>query len=387
MIHRILLPRVHPKTHDMNDVLQSELSEGLNASSVYSVPACVPPRATVTRSASQAAREYAELKHLMKQNGLLEKQPLYYLFKMVLLLGLLALGIILLLTIHSLWLQLLNASYLAFVSAQFGLLGHDAGHRQISRTTWKNDIVGLISGNLFLGMSHGWWMEKHNRHHSHPNQSDLDPDIDLPLLSVTGEDLSKKGTISQFIIKHQAIFFFPLLSLVALSLQSQSLRFLLLKREKYHILEVALMLVHFGAYIGVLFFSLGIWQAGLFMLVHQGLSGLYLGSIFAPNHKGMPVLDKESDMGFLYRQVVTARNVKAHPITDFWYGGLNYQIEHHLFPSMPRTSLPKAQRLIKAFCHEHAIPYYETSMLRSYQEILHYLHDIGSPLREARTQG
>src|SRR5439155_6407125 len=117
------------------------------------------------------------------------------------------------------------------------------------------------------------------------------------------------------------------------------------------------------------------------------LSVIYLTSIFAPNHKGMPMLDKESDMSFLYRQVVTARNVKAHPITDFWYGGLNYQIEHHLFPSMTRTSLRKAQRLIKAFCGEHAIPYYETSMLRSYQEILHYLHDIGSPLREARTQG
>src|SRR5439155_1528275 len=144
---------------------------------------------------------------------------------------------------------------------------------------------------------------------------------------------------------------------------------LLLKREKYHVLEMALILAHLGAYIGVLFFFLGIWQAILFILVHQSLSGIYLGSIFAPNHKGMPMLDKESDMSFLYRQVVTARNVKAHPITDFWYGGLNYQIEHHLFPSMTRTNLRKAQRLIKAFCGEHAIPYYETSILQSYQEI------------------
>jgi len=135
MIHRILVPRVRPKTHAMNDVLQSGQSEALDANSAYPIPAYAPPRATVTRSASQAAHEYAELKHLLKQNGLLEKQPLYYLFKMVLLLGLLALGIILLITIHSLWFQLLNAAYLAFVSAQFGLLGHDAGHRLISRTT------------------------------------------------------------------------------------------------------------------------------------------------------------------------------------------------------------------------------------------------------------
>jgi len=386
MIQRLFMPRMRTKTHATNHALQSGQREGLKASVAHSIQAYAPAGATVTRSAPQAAREYAELKQLMKQNGLLEKQPLYYLLKLVLLLGLLALGIIFLLTIHSLWLQLLNAAYLAFVSAQFGLLGHDAGHRQLFHTTWKNDIIGLISGNLFLGISHGWWMEKHNRHHSHPNQSDLDPDIDLPLLSVTGEDLFKKGQITQFIIKHQALFFFPLLSLVGLGLQQSSVRFLLLKREKYHALEVALLVAHLGAYMGVLFFSLGIWQAVVFILVHQGLTGLYLGSIFAPNHKGMPVLEKDNDMGFLYRQVVTARNVKAHPLTDFWYGGLNYQIEHHLFPSMPRTSLRKAQRLIKAFCDQRAIPYYETSVLQSYQEILQHLHHIGSPLREASAQ-
>jgi len=347
----------------------------------------MPLSTIVTRSGLQAARDYAELKHLIKQNGLLEKQPLYYTFKISLLMGLLALGISFLFLVHPLWLQLLDAVYLAFVTTQLGLLGHDAGHRQIFRSTWKNDIVGLISGDLLLGMSHSWWMYKHNQHHSHPNQVDLDPDIDLPLISVTGEDLGKKGKILQFIIKHQAIFFFPLLMLVALGLQQSSLRFLFLNKAKYRSIEVGLLLAHFGAYIGVLVFTMGIWQAILFMLVHQGLSGLYLGSIFAPNHKGMPMLEEDSEIGFLYRQVVTARNVKAHPLIDFWYGGLNYQIEHHLFPSMPRNRLREAQRLIKAFCNGHAIPYYETGMLRSYQEILQYLHQIGSPLRNAGMQG
>jgi fatty acid desaturase len=343
--------------------------------------ACVEP------AYPQTAHKYAELKHVIQQHGLLEKQPLYYAFKMALLLSLFVLGIIFLVLVRPLWLQLLNAVYLALVSAQLGLLGHDAGHRQIFRTTWKNDLVGLITGNLLLGMSHGWWMGKHNRHHSHPNQCDLDPDIDIPVLSFTGEDLSKKGPITWLIIKHQAIFFFPLLLLVALDLQRSSLRFLFQKKEKYHALEVALLLVHFGAYIGILLFSLGIWPTILFILVHQGLTGLYLGSIFAPNHKGMPILNKDSELDFLHRQIITARNVKGHPVTDFWYGGLNYQIEHHLFPSMPRNRLREAQRLIKTFCQEHAIPYYETSMLRSYQEILQHLHQVSAPLRAARPQG
>jgi fatty acid desaturase len=287
----------------------------------------------------------------------------------------------------SLWLQLLNALYLALVTTQIGLLGHGAGHRQIFRKTWKNDLVGLLAGNLFIGMSHGWWMDKHNRHHSPPNQQGLGPDISVPILSLDGEDLFKKEKLQQLVIKHQAIFFFPVLSLLALSLQASSIRFLMLKKEQYHTIEVALMLLHFGAYPGVLFLFLGAWQAGVFILVHQLLSGLYLGSIFAPNHKGMPLLDKESNLGFLYRQVVTARNVKAHPVTDFWYGGRNYQIEHHLFPSLPRNHLREAQHLIKTFCQEHAIPYYETSMLRSYREILQHVHQVGTPLRAARKAG
>ncbi|MDP8950858.1 MAG: fatty acid desaturase, partial [Actinomycetota bacterium] len=87
---------------------------------------------------------------------------------------------------------------------------------------------------------------------------------------------------------------------------------------------------------------------------------------------------------FLRRQVLTSRNVTAHPLTDFWYGGLNYQIEHHLFPSMPRNKLREAQSIVKAFCREHAIAYHETSVLRSYREILQHLHEVGAPLREAR---
>jgi fatty acid desaturase len=89
------------------------------------------------------------------------------------------------------------------------------------------------------------------------------------------------------------------------------------------------------------------------------------------------------------RQVITARNVYAHPWNDFWYGGLNYQIEHHLFPSMPRNNLKKAQKVVKAFCQEHEISYYETSVARSYKEILSFLHGIGTPLRKQalHTQG
>jgi len=328
--------------------------------------------------------EYAELKQLIKKRGLLNKQPVYYTFRIALLLGLFLLGLVFFLTVHNGWLQLLDAVYMAFVFTQIGLLGHEAGHRQMFQRSWKHDLVGLVGGNLLVGMSYSWWMDKHNRHHSNPNQMDMDPDIEIPFLEFTGrEDLETVGKFRRFLIKHQASIFFPALMTVSISLQYNSVAYLIRNKPKYYVLEWLLMGAHFVLYLALVFAFLSVWQALLFIVIHQALTGLYLGSIFAPNHKGMMIIDKDSKMGFLQRQVLTARNIYAGPITDFWYGGLNYQIEHHLFPSMPRNKLKEAQQIVKAFCHEHEIPYHETTMVQCFKEILQYLREIGAPLRRA----
>ncbi len=152
---------------------------------------------------------------------------------------------------------------------------------------------------------------------------------------------------------------------------------------KYHKIEILLLTLHHLLYLGMLFFCLNPWQALIFMVIHQGLFGLFLGSAFAPNHKGMPILAKGSRIDFLRRQVLTSRNVNGGFLhsNDFWYGGLNYQVEHHLFPSMPRNNLRKAQKIVQAFCQEHEIAYYETSMVQSFREIFLFLHQVSAPLR------
>jgi fatty acid desaturase len=330
--------------------------------------------------------QYAELKRLIKQRGLLEQQPAYFAGKILLTLTLLALSLALVLILDNLWLQLLNAAYLAFVFVQISLIAHDFGHRQFSfRTSWKNDWATLILGNLLLGVSRQWWIDKHNEHHGHPNQLEVDPDVDIPLLAFDEEQALHKGGIARFVVKYQAALIFPLSLLQALSMHRSSIQFLIEKKAKSTLAEALLMGAHFALYFGLLFCVLEPLQALLFIAVHRGLFGTFMVSIFAPNHKAMPVLDRDSQLDFLHRQVLTSRNVIAHPVTDFWYGGLNYQIEHHLFPRLPRNKLREAQRIIKDFCGDHSIAYHETSVLQSYREILQHLHEVGAPLREART--
>jgi len=337
-----------------------------------------PPSSAVSNNQS-----YATLKRRVMEKGLLEKQPAFLTYKILFTAGMLSVSIVILFLTDNLWLQLLNAAYLAFVFGQIGFIAHDTGHRQGFHTTKQNDFFGILHANLLIGMSYGWWLEKHNQHHAHPNQEDMDPDIAIPVIAFTEKAALEKRGIPRFIVKYQSFFFIPLLLFEAYSLHVGSIRFFVQRKTwKYLRIEILLLALHFVWFFSLIFLALSPWKGLIFILVQQALFGLYMASVFAPNHKGMLVIRKEDAMDFLRLQVLTARNVKAHPITDFWYGGLNYQIEHHLFPSLARNQLPEAQVIIRKFCDDLEIRYHETSMFHSYMEILEYLHTVSAPLRQ-----
>src|SRR5215208_1438221 len=283
----------------------------------------VPPLVKRAAPRSQTNR-YAELKRIIKQKGLLDQQPAYFAGKSVLNLSLLATSLTLLLILENPWLQLLNAAYLAFVFVQISLLAHDCGHRQFAfRASWKNECLTLIFGNLLLGVSRQWWIDKHNEHHGHPNQMDVDPDVDIPLLAFEEDQALVKRGLARFVVKHQAALIFPLSLLQAISMLRSSIAFLVAKKARSTLVEAVTICAHLALYFALLFSVLEPLQTLLFVAVHRGLFGTYMVSIFAPNHKAMPLLERDSKVDFLRRQVLTSRNVVAHPITDFWYGGLN----------------------------------------------------------------
>src|SRR2546428_4563057 len=332
---------------------------------------------------AEQQRDYADLKRLIVQEGLLDKQLGFYVLNVVLSLTLLAASLAFLLVVGNFWLQLLNAAFLALVFGQFGFLGHDAGHRQIFNGAPRNDLFGLLP-SLVLGLSRSWWIDTHNQHHVNPNDLDLDPHTALPILAFSEEQARSKRGLLRFLVGYQSFYFFPILLLEGIGIRMASMQYLLRSEVRQRALELSLIVLHVALYLGLVFYALSVGHAVLFILVHQALYGLYFGSVFAPNHKGMPTLDSESQLDFVRRQVLTSRNVKAHPLTDFWYGGLNYQIEHHLFPTMPRNRLREAQYIVRDFCKTHSIAYHETSMLQSYKEIVAYMHEVSAPLRGAK---
>jgi fatty acid desaturase len=314
---------------------------------------------------------YAALSREIKQAGLLERRHGYYAVLIAATLVVCAAAVTGFVLIGDSWWQLGMAVVFAVLSTQLGFLGHDAGHRQVFRSGRANYLLGVVLANLGVGFSYGWWIDKHNRHHAHPNDEEKDPDSGAGALVFTAGQARASSRVAGMFYRYQAWTFLPLLLLEAVNLRVASVRY------RPPLREYVLMAVHGVAYLGLVFLILSPGKALVFIAVHQGLFGLYLGLSFAPNHKGMPTLTPEQDADYLLRQVLTSRNIRGHWLTDLALGGLNYQIEHHLFPSMPRGNLRYAQPLVQAFCEARQVSYLETGPIASYAQALGHLDAMG----------
>ena len=193
--------------------------------------------------------------------------------------------------------MLLLALPLGILTTRAAFFGHDAGHQQIASSRKLHDWVGMVHGNLLLGMSYGWWNDKHNRHHANPNHTDKDPDVGEGILVWTLEQAEGRTGLHGWLTRNQARIFFPLLTLEGFNLKVSSIRFLLGRPRREARLELGLMAAHLVLYFTALFLIMSPGQAVLFALIHHMIFGLHLGSVFAPNHKGMEMPDGDDQLG------------------------------------------------------------------------------------------
>ena len=268
---------------------------------------------------------------------------------------------------------------LGIFAAQYGFIAHEAAHRQVFHSNKANDRVGLVLANLFAGMGYGFWLRKHNRHHASPNQINKDPDIDIPVLSFTPEALFRKSGIEKLVSKQQGRLFPVLLMFTSFHFVLDSVYSLVKKNStvKNKYLEAALMVVRQTVPIVAFVFLFGAIQGLILYMIFMFSIGVFIGGAFAPNHKGMPLVPEDSKVDFFHRQVLTSRNISPSWLKDNMMGGLNYQVEHHLFPSMPRPHLSEAHKIVVQFCAEQNVPFTEVGLFKSYGMVMDYLNKVG----------
>ncbi|GAC67217.1 fatty acid desaturase family protein [Gordonia soli] len=340
-----------------------------------------------TTTAKKYVSSYTDLAAEVRASGLLERRHTFYLTRIVLVVAAFVATWTTVVLVGDSWWQLALGVVAALISTQFGFLGHDGAHRQIFDSAAANEWTARLLAAGGAGLSLHWWRAKHNRHHKAPNQIGIDPDIaDGPIAFVPAVADTRSGAYAWF-TRRQGWFFIPLLTLEGLNLHVASLQALVTSRTPvpHRALEITLIALRLGLGVAIPFVVMSPAQAVCFIAIQLGLFGLLLGGAFAPNHKGMPLVPKDMRVDFLRRQVLMSRNISGGRLTDFMMGGLNYQIEHHLFPSMPRPNLAKVRPLVRAHCARHGITYTETSLLTSYTIVIRYLNQAGLGERDPFT--
>ncbi|MCP1413981.1 acyl-CoA desaturase [Paenarthrobacter sp. A20] len=330
------------------------------------------------RGATRTVNSYVTLLKSVRSAGLLKRRRGFYITVFVILMAAWTGTWSGFLLLRDTWFQLLIAAVMGVVLTQFAFLAHEAAHHQVFKSKGMNEWSARLVGTGLVGISYSMWAQKHTRHHNFPNVIDKDPDIHTGTIAFHPQAASTRRGVMVQVTRRQGWLLFPLLFFLGVSLHVDSLKYLLHQRKVDHRwVEIPVLLLRLLAVPILVFSMLPLGMAFAFLGVQLGVFGFYMGASFAPNHKGMPILPTSSRTDFLNRQVLTARNISGGWFMDTLMGGLNRQIEHHLFPDMPRPYLHRASGMVKACCDELGIPYTETGLAASYVIVVRYLDDVG----------
>ena len=318
---------------------------------------------------------FVELEARVREYGLLQPDTAFYLRRVAFSMTLIAVSIAIIATVENFWLHMANAVLLAFAFGQLSLFFHDVGHGQVTGSRYHSLMGAWFS--VMLGWNHDWWIQKHDRHHAFPNQPGFDPDVGIRFLAFSEDQARGKKGWYRAIARRQHVLFIPMLLGEAWHLRCASITYLLRQGALRSMIGLVLIALHLALYAAILLYFLPLGYAAAFAAVHWGLLGVYLGLVFAPNHKGMPMPEHGTVQRYMEQQVLTSRNVRGGWLIDMIYGGLNYQIEHHLFPSMPRSHLKDAAVIAEAFCREKGISYRAVRVGESFGQIFGHLARVG----------
>jgi acyl-lipid Delta6-acetylenase / acyl-lipid (9-3)-desaturase len=299
--------------------------------------------------------------------------------------------------------RMFGAFLIALFWQQSGWLAHDFLHHQVMPKRVQADLLGIFIGNVWQGFSVEWWKNKHNTHHALPNVhytnpefKNGDPDIDtMPLLAWSRKMALKaaESAVGRFFITNQAVLYFPILLIARMSWVIQSAVFVFQvgisvwgqKRNaplRLGALEGLGLVLHYAWYFGLMARYMSLGDAIVFLLATQMMCGFMLALVFGLGHNGMSVYDADALPDFLTMQVTTTRNVHPTPFTQWFMGGLEFQLEHHLFPYVPRHNMPAIAALVKPLCKKHGIPYVCTDMVEGSIDVLKHLTSVSKFLLE-----
>jgi fatty acid desaturase len=331
---------------------------------------------------------YRELTELIKPHLCFEKQPGFYLKRLVWYVFVhIAMLYLVWLSSNVLWCILWITIDAIFI-LRLGFIGHDLAHGCVANTRFYKDLLGEFVWCFFLGLSKEFWDKKHNLHHKFTNivaTVDGDPDIETqPFILGQQQANPKSNLIAWVVAKYQHVFYWIALSLLVIGLSIESLIFILTGKFKNRLFEIqsqkwiVVTLILSGYVINNLPLLWGKpLLIGILLLIFKYLvAGFFIGLVFALNHVGLPTLSGDYPVDRLTLQTYTTRNISGAFGRWFW-GVLAYQTEHHLWPAVSWHKLPVVAKITKDFCAKHQIIYNEDSPMTAFTDSAIALRKLG----------
>lgn len=325
---------------------------------------------------TEFVKEFRTIRQRLLAEGRYETQASFYFAQFCWIASLFALSVYLVVACEGFWTHVVAACVMAAFFQQLAFVGHDIGHNAISHVKSVDNVVGILMGNALGGVSIGWWKWSHNVHHVITNSIEHDPDIQhLPVFAVSKKifrpffsTFHKRqmvvDAIGRFMVSIQHFLYYPIMGLARFNLYIQSL-ILIFSNEQwsYKWMELPAMCLFWVWYGYLMSFLPTRGEALMFLLVSHFLAGVTLHVQITLSHFSMATyygrnrFNTDSDNWFKM-QLATSMDIASNVFNEWAHGGLQYQVEHHLFPRLPRQNLKYASKLVKEFAAKHNVPYH-----------------------------
>lgn len=319
---------------------------------------------------SEVSKDYRRLYNEFSKLGLFEKKGhgiMYSFISVAIMFFLVVYGV---LWYDSFWIHMACAVLLGFLWIQSAYIGHDSGHYQIMASRGYNKLAQLLAGNCITGISIAWWKWTHNAHHIACNSLDHDPDLQhIPVFAVSSHLFDSITScfygrklnfdpLSRFLVSYQHFTFYPVMCVGRINLFIQTFLLLFSRRNVPERAFNIMGIFVFWTWFLLLVSCLPNWPERVMFVVVSFVVTSVQHIQFCLNHFSADVyLGAPSGNNWFEKQTSGTLDIACSPWMDWFHGGLQFQLEHHLFPRLPRCQLRKIAPLVKDLCKKHNLPY------------------------------
>eukprot|EP00929_Paragymnodinium_shiwhaense_P039939 TRINITY_DN208_c0_g3_i1.p1 TRINITY_DN208_c0_g3~~TRINITY_DN208_c0_g3_i1.p1 ORF type:complete len:772 (-),score=198.11 TRINITY_DN208_c0_g3_i1:118-2433(-) len=288
-----------------------------------------------------------------------------------------AIGVYIFRAYESASMRILGLLVTGLASGRCGWLMHEGGHGSLTGDMKTDRNLQVITYGFGCGMSGGWWRSNHNRHHATPQKLKHDADLDtLPLVAFNEAVVKRVPAVVRTWLKAQGYLFMPLTCfLVVLGWQLFLHPRYILRTSKWN--ELATLVAR---YIAIFKFMLSGYSWGGAIACYcfvQQIAGCYIFTNFALSHTHLDVVQDDEHKHWVEYGAEHTTNLSNHWFVNWWMAYLNFQIEHHLFPTMPQFRHPEVSKRVKILFAKHGLHYDVRGYFSCLGDTLKNLHDVG----------